>query len=286
VSKIDAAPQSILDRLARIDVRNPRLDRAAVERALRLHLRLAGEQLRPMRWTDSGRLEWAEWDASGISLNSGSSIDPMFRARWCATRLKDLELIPGGDNGHLEREIRIWRPLVDAAEAGLFRYWATWQEIICVPRPALFMDGRRLHRADGPAVVWRSGECHWFWHGVEVPPWVIERPERITADAICDETNLELRRWLIERFGAQRLIDELGGELVAKHAYGRLWRCRVDEREAETYAVLEVENGTVEADGSRRRYCLRVPPDMRTPREAVAWTYGLRAHEYELMART
>ena len=44
--------------------------------------------------------------------------------------------------------------------------------------------------------------------------------------------------------------------------------------------MVEVRNSTPESDGSRRTYFLRVPPVMQTPREAVAWTFGLGTVEY------
>jgi hypothetical protein len=50
--------------------------------------------------------------------------------------------------------------------------------------------------------------------------------------------------------------------------------------------AVEVENGTAETDRSRRRYFLAVPPWIRTPREAVAWTYGLAPHEYDVVVRS
>jgi hypothetical protein len=37
--------------------------------------------------------------------------------------------------------------------------------------------------------------------------------------------------------------------------------------------MVEVVNATPEADGSRRRYCLRVPPTTRRATEALAWTF-------------
>jgi hypothetical protein len=38
--------------------------------------------------------------------------------------------------------------------------------------------------------------------------------------------------------------------------------------------VVKVVNSTPEPDGSFKDYLLRVPPDIRTPREAVAWTFA------------
>ena len=45
-------------------------------------------------------------------------------------------------------------------------------------------------------------------------------------------------------------------------------------------------NGTPEPDGSHKRYFLQVPPTVRTPREAVAWTYGLSERQYRPVVRT
>jgi hypothetical protein len=38
-----------------------------------------------------------------------------------------------------------------------------------------------------------------------------------------------------------------------------------------------------EADGSRNRYFLCVPSGIRTPREAVAWIYGLSAKQHSTL---
>ena len=37
-----------------------------------------------------------------------------------------------------------------------------------MPRPALWLARDRLHREDGPAVLWPSGEMHFFRNGAEV----------------------------------------------------------------------------------------------------------------------
>ena len=41
-----------------------------------------------------------------------------------------------------------------------------------------------------------------------------------------------------------------------------------------------------EPDGTHKRYFLQVPPTVRTPREAVAWTYGLSERQYRPVMRT
>ena len=45
-------------------------------------------------------------------------------------------------------------------------------------------------------------------------------------------------------------------------------------------------NGTPEPDGARKHYFLQVPANMRSAREAVAWTYGLPEQRYRPTVRT
>jgi hypothetical protein len=90
---------------------------------------------------------------------------------------------------------------------------------------------------------------------------------------------------LVERFGEERLVREGGATLVDEDATGRLWRRplkRVSWRtpDNEPVVMVEVVNSTPELDGSRKTYFLRVPPTVKTAREAVAWTFGLGAVEY------
>jgi hypothetical protein len=48
-----------------------------------------------------------------------------------------------------------------------------------------------------------------------------------------------------------------------------------------------VINATPEPDGTRKHFFLQVPAHLPTAREAVAWTYGMRADAYaRLVMRT
>jgi hypothetical protein len=94
----------------------------------------------------------------------------------------------------------------------------------------------------------------------------------------------EFRRMLLERYGA-RYLRECGDTPIAEDEHGRLWRFAPTTGDGwqsrfEPTVVLEVENSTLEPDGSRRRYYLRVPPQMQSAHEAVAWTFGLDADVY------
>ena len=171
--------------------------------------------------------------------------------------------------------------------------WVLPYERVCwiCERPAqLRIDAKgRLHCPDGPAMRYPDGWSVFAWKGVQVPTWVIEHPERITVWEIAGTFDPVLRNCMIEIMTPERFVKSGGATEVCRDETGVLWRRLWNFRGVTigSWTAVEVENGTPEADGSRRHYWLRVPSRMRTAREAVAWTYGLSAEQYaNLQLRT
>jgi hypothetical protein len=171
--------------------------------------------------------------------------------------------------------------------------WAVPHERVCwvSERPKLLRTdaSARLHCPDGPALQYPDGWSFYAWKGVEVPAWVIEHPERITPDTISDQIDPVLRNCMIDIMMPERFVRSGGATRVSKDDTGTLWRTHWIYRGVTigSWAAVEVVNGTVKADGSHKHYFLRVPSRMATPREAVAWTYGLSPERYaELEVRT
>jgi hypothetical protein len=99
----------------------------------------------------------------------------------------------------------------------------------------------------------------------------------MTAREIVRETNLERRRVMIERFGGHgRFLAAVRATRVWDDSYGTLWRYRAQGAGGrfDDVGLVEVVNATVEPDWWRRRYFLHVPPELRTPWQPVAWTFG------------
>jgi hypothetical protein len=82
---------------------------------------------------------------------------------------------------------------------------------------------------------------------------------------------------MIEIMTPERYVREGGAQCIVTDAVGKLWQSRWG---FDTWNAVEVINGTPEPDGTNRRYYLQVPSEVRTPIEAVAWTYGLNAERY------
>jgi hypothetical protein len=166
-------------------------------------------------------------------------------------------------------------------------WWGFRDTAIACERNALlaFDDRERLHATGGPALRFADGFAIHAIHGVRVEPWIVEEPERLTAAAIGAQPNSEVRRVLMERYGTARYLDDTGAAVVAHDELGTLYRVPSQHR-GEPMMLVKVRNATPEPDGTWKDYFLRVPPWMRTAREAVAWTFGLDAASYRPQVET
>lgn len=142
----------------------------------------------------------------------------------------------------------------------------------------------RLHCETGPALSFRSGLELYFWHGIRIPQWVIEDPERLSVQYIENEKNVEVRTALVERYGEAKFLTDSGAKVVHEDEYGTLYQKWVDD--TYTLTMVKVTNSTANPDGTRTAYFLRVPNEVETAKEAVAWTFGLHKDEYNPVAES
>jgi hypothetical protein len=134
----------------------------------------------------------------------------------------------------------------------------------------------RLHNPNGIALAYPDGWGVYAVHGVRLPEWIITEPEKITIDNITTESNAEIRRVMIDKFGADKYAQS--GKVIQSDEFGTLYRREVQGDEP--IVMVKVTNSTPEPDGSFKDYYLRVPPETKTAHEAVAWTFGMSAKEY------
>ena len=176
--------------------------------------------------------------------------------------------------------LRWTEPLFEAYIAGAWILHWTNDTLYWIAKPTVHVEktatGRRLHNATGPTLE-SAVENLYFWHGILVPAYAITNPEWITLAEIESETNAEVRRALIERFGYERYCREAKLNLVdscpADHAMiglrdAKLWR-------RNELCLLDVLNSTPEPDGTTKRYVIPVDPDAyggRAGRECLAAT--------------
>jgi len=95
----------------------------------------------------------------------------------------------------------------------------------------------------------------------------------LTARDIISCSNLEVRRELMRDFKYENLVKELRGIVINTDKTGELIKLQV--RKEESMKFVKVKDASTD-----REYIIRVPPNMKTCKEAVAWTFGLGEKEY------
>ncbi len=192
------------------------------------------------------------------------------------------ELVKNFSDHHRILELRMWLRLARQTCAVAFFEPACF---VCDRPNKISADARgRLHHESGPALSFSDGFELYSWHGATVPKEIIEHPEQITIDAIDRELNVEVRRVMLERFGASRYLSESNSQIIHEDEFGVLYSKVLQDDEP--LVMVKVINSTVEEDGFQREYFLRVPPHITTARAAVAWTFGFLSDEYEPNVQT
>jgi hypothetical protein len=161
--------------------------------------------------------------------------------------------------------------------------------VVCAEAPGTW--GRlRLHCPDGPAMTFRDGWSVHAWHGTAVPATLIEGGWDVAA--IMAERNGEVRRCAIEKLGwneFERHLIPVASAADPGNPGQVLTLCELPQAIRDTYSgplrLLLCSNGTLEADGTRRRFALQVPPDHTDPVAAAAELYGWTRDEYAALAR-
>jgi hypothetical protein len=168
-------------------------------------------------------------------------------------------------------------------------WWPLETAVVISDRPAeLHRDGQsRLHAENGPAIRYRDGFSVYSWHGTRVPADLIE--SNWSVQQIMEESNAEIRRCAIEKLGWDVFVEASGLEKVASAPDPGNDPFTLDLYDlpqglrgmyAESARILLAVNGTVERDGSRRRYGLPVPAHHTDPVAAAAELYGWTVDEY------
>ena len=265
MTTIFPAAQVIIDRVAAHTWKRDGVDRAVVEKAITAHLHQACLEPQPFRWFATARDGYAAaWSAAESA------------ARSAAMSAASLNALGAFDHPAHAKLAAIWLPMLDAFNAGLWMYWITPTEVLCVEQPSLYISDGRLHREDGPAVEWPAGESYCFWRGTQVPnEWITNR-DSLDAKTAITWSNIEQRRAACEMIGWHRVLAELKARTIDKHPnpqIGELVEVKLPDAGEERF--LRVQCGTL------REFALPVPPTVRTAIEAQAWIWGIDAKDFK-----
>ena len=176
----------------------------------------------------------------------------------------------------------------------------------------------RLHDDSQKAIEYSDGWGFCSVHGVVVPDYVIESPNEINTEKIESESNSEIRRVMLDRFGWDRYILETNTKPIDKSEFGILYRKKM--RGDEPCVMVRLLNRTPSDHGGITKqeavkiygevmvhdkigygyklisefpestkfeeYIHRVPPMIKTAHEAVSWIAGVKPEAYKPMVQS
>jgi hypothetical protein len=168
-------------------------------------------------------------------------------------------------------------------------WWPYQGAVVLSARPtAVHLDKQgRLHCETGPAIVYPDGWGVYAWHGTRVPADLIEKVWGLGE--IFAEPNSEIRRCAIEKIGWDAFIEESGLKVIASapdpgNTPHHIALYDLPDTLSDLFDVdariLLCTNGTIEPDGTRRRFGLPVPGHHTDPVAAAADLYGWPVEAY------
>ena len=233
-----------------------------------------GDQVGSQVWEQVYDQVWEQvWDQVNASLfkdaKDGLNNDGM-SSLWCsftsfATYFRD---VCGWGDVEILEKLAINETLIKSCG------WTWWHPNVFVisDRPEhINRDTQgRLHSLTKSAIRYRDGWELFYIHGVhlnESQKYIVTNPELITVTGIESETNTEVRRVMMERYGYERYMQDCNAVIVDSipedHPIIGLRTARLlrkDIMDDEPIIYIDVLNSTPEEDGSVKRYMLRVDP--------------------------
>jgi len=213
-----------------------------------------GQPVEGKQWFDTGQIECEEFF-------SGGREDGLQR-EW-------------HKNGQLKLEVRFVRGVLEGA------------------RRAWFEDGKpelderyQAGRRHGLFRLWTPNgdlkEKYFYIRGVQIEPQYAKLLEdgALSARIITRIQNAEVRRVCLEEYGYARFLTEVKHEIVDRDGEQELVKLRWHPREEMLWLVK------VKCPSTGAFYTLRVPPEMKTVKAAVAWTFDVEADKYDPVKET
>lgn len=202
------------------------------------------------------------------------------------------------------QEMDIWIDLVKSCAGCVFYENACF--ISDRPTRLTLDDAGRLHNETESALCYSDDYQIYFWHGIEIPEFIIKNPEQISIELIEKESNAEIKRVMMEKYGWAKYLKDSGAILLDeyKDQLGKsvkLWKKNLGENFLEPLHMIELVNSTVEGlytptgqfipdlkDGKEyfKSYMFAVPPTIETARKAHAFHVGSDEDSVEFVVQT
>ena len=156
-----------------------------------------------------------------------------------------------------------------------------------------------LHKDDGPAYItptritwYKNGRKHgmdadkygslfYYYENIRVPPHYITNPESLTLQEVLAHVNTEVRFVGMKIVGMDKVMNDKKTKIIHRDEEKGQVLFQIKGIFQDPVCYVKVVNSTQEPDGTFKDYYLCVPPDVKTCKQAVAWTFRLEEQEYQ-----
>jgi hypothetical protein len=161
--------------------------------------------------------------------------------------------------------------------------YETADGITLYPKPSDFHldESNRLHSPNSPAIDFNGHYTVYAWHGTVVDEKVIMHPNDITPEEIINEQNATIAQIKLERLTIPNLITKAHPIIIDRDCdtTGNVRRLLSISLKG-PFRDPNIMCVQVICPSTNKTYLLRVPPNMCTCAEAVAWTFGVDKKDY------
>lgn len=154
-------------------------------------------------------------------------------------------------------------------------WWLPFDECcFCVERPTrLFQDENgNLHNENGPAIEYSDGAgVYYFINGINVPSEIVLTPaEKLDPMLVVKETNVDIRRIIIDKIGIKRIEQKLGSTIIDKGVDDNgkpAWLVNIDLKDGKIRPYFKFEYASLPGMFGLES----IPPNIKTVEKAKRW---------------
>ena len=161
-----------------------------------------------------------------------------------------------------------------------------------------------LHCDDGPALIsptrvtwYKNGKKHgvdvdihgsinYYFENIRIPSSYYLQPEKLKIDDVLKHPNSEVRYVGMKLIGLDKIMKHPKTEVIDIDPIKDMVLFQIPGIFEEPVCYIKVVNSTAEIDGTYKNYYLCVPPNMKSCREAVAWTFFCEEKDYNPIYET
>lgn len=166
--------------------------------------------------------------------------------------------------------------------SNISEFWWLTEKIAIVSEKPIFISVNEqnvLHNTNKAALEYKDKFRICVWNGTQVPLEIIESQENITLEKIQDQNNLQIRYIMMELYGMARLLIETKAYIEHQDNFGTLVSTDILRKLLNEHTI-PAKFVIVKDPSTNNQYALRVPNEINTAKEGVAWTFKQTTKTY------